>query len=188
MRVILVGSRGEQWRTESGGSSRQSIPRVFVCNMHRFQLFQNSFRDHNHTHKPHPNVLGHTPVTTPIVMKIGHVIIYLCSYCSWQIRQKSTVQYGRSLNARPGQRKQMDFYFRHKVAGDHPVPTLAIRTFPHAPQFQLRTYTSRARVVWLYRVTLALTKINYASPRAAAWGLALTHTYSWRGASALIVV
>ena len=40
---------------------------------HRLQLFQNSFRDHNHTHKPHPNVIGHAPVTTPIVMKISHV-------------------------------------------------------------------------------------------------------------------
>ena len=32
-RVILVGSHGEQWRTESGGSGRESILRVFICYM-----------------------------------------------------------------------------------------------------------------------------------------------------------
>ena len=31
--VILVGSRGEKWHTGSKGSNRQSILRVFTCNM-----------------------------------------------------------------------------------------------------------------------------------------------------------
>jgi hypothetical protein len=33
LRTIWVGLRGEEWRTESGGCSRQSILRVFICNM-----------------------------------------------------------------------------------------------------------------------------------------------------------
>ena len=120
----------------------------------------------------------------------------LCSYCSWQIRQKSTVQYGRSLNARPGQRKQMDFYFRHKGARDHLVPALvsrAIRIFPHAPPIPI-AHVARARslvprlspwpnegviIAWDggRDYTRHVSNQNYASPRAASRGLALTYVF-----------
>ena len=143
---------------------------------HRLQLFQNSFRDHNHTHKPHPNVIGHAPVTTPIVMKISHVNFI----CAATVAGKS----GRKALYSTGGRGQVSENKWISILDTKwPVihVSLASRTYnisPRASNSKLRT--SRARRKIMYHVTLALTQ-NYASPRTAARWLVLTYVFLARG-------